>query len=147
MKARPTTRLPASVAGAAVLLAVKASLGLWAGYALVSASRAHHRSFLGETVTVPHRGLGWTLVALAAVSLAVAVALLRAAPWARIGVLGLEAVGAALALTRVASHTSSSVLSLALSVVIVTLVVVPSSAQALGPVLPRPRPVPRATGV
>jgi hypothetical protein len=145
MRTQPTTRLPGAVVSAAVLLAIKASLGIWGGYVLVSASRAHHRSFLGETISTAHRNLGWALVTLAAVSLVMAVALVRAAPWARLGVFALETVGAVLALSRLVSHPRSSVVSLALSAVIVALVVMRSSARALGPVFPGPRAMPRAT--
>ena len=145
MTTRPAFRLPAGVTGAAGMLVVKASLGIWGGYALASASRTHHRTFLGETISTPHRSLGWALAVLAGVSLVLAAALVRAAPWARLGVIILEATGAALALSRVASHPGSSAVSLALSFAVVALVLTPSSARALGPVVPGPRPAPRAT--
>ena len=145
MKTQPACRRPAGVTSAAGMLVAKASLGIWGGHALASASSTHHRTFLGETISTPHRSLGWALVVLAAVSLVLAAALVRAAPWARLGVFILEATGAALALSRVASHPGSSAVSLALSFVIVALVLTPSSARALGPVFPEPRPVRRAT--
>jgi hypothetical protein len=112
---------PATFVVSAVVLAVKAGLGLWAAYALMTASRTHHRSFIGSAVTARHTGLGLLLLLLAAVSLVAVGALLSGRRWARASVFGIEGIGAALAISRIASRPASSLVSLGLSAVIVGL--------------------------
>jgi hypothetical protein len=121
---------PGTVVGASVVLLVKAALGLWAAFALLTASRAHRRSFLGGTVRVRHAGLGSLLLVLAVVSVVFAVALLRLVRWSRVATFVLEGVGIVVALARLVSHPGSSLFSLALSVVIVGLLLLPASAAA-----------------
>jgi hypothetical protein len=115
---------PATFVVSAVVLAVKAGLGLWAAYALMTASRTHHRSFIGAAVTTRHTGLGLLLLLLAAVSLAAAFGLVAAQPWARPSVFGIEALGAVLAMSRIASRPASSLLSLSLSSLIILLLLI-----------------------
>jgi hypothetical protein len=123
------SRVPSSVFAASVVLVVKATLGVWGAYALLSASRLHHRSFLGGTVRARNVSLGLALGVLAVASLVVAVALVRALPSARLGAFILEGVGSVLALARIAHRPASSLTSLALSAVIVGLLLVPGSAD------------------
>lgn len=118
-----------TIVGASVVLLVKAGLGLWGAYALLTASPTHHRWYLGSTVTVRHAGLGLALGLLAVVSIVVAVALLRLVFWARLGAFVLEGVGALLAVSRLVSHPGSSLLSLALSFAVIGLLLVGSSAR------------------
>jgi hypothetical protein len=111
---------------------VKAALGVWGAYALLSASRSHHRTFLGGTVRSRNLSLGLTLGVLAVASLVIAVALARLVPWARLGAFILEGVGSVLALARIVHRPASSLTSLALSAVIVGLLLVPRSARVFG---------------
>src|SRR5437763_1756704 len=92
----------ATIAGA--VLAVKAVLGVWAGLALMTASNAHHRSFLGTTITVRRTGLGVALLVLGVAAAIVAIGLLRRLSWAAPAALVLEAVGVVLALSRIGSR-------------------------------------------
>ncbi len=135
---------PGSVIAASAVLLIKAALGAWGAYALLSASRAHHRSFLGGTVRSRNTPLGIALALLAVASLVIAVALLRAVPWARVGAFILEALGSVLALARIVHRPASSLTSLALSAVIVGLLLMPASAEvfAAGPRLARRQPHP-----
>jgi hypothetical protein len=114
----------------AILLVLKAALGFWGAWALLTASRRQHRSFLGEAIHVRHASLGVALAVLAVASLVMAVALARLLPWSRVATFGLEAVGGVLALSRIGSRPASSATSLAFSVVIVGLLLLPTSAQA-----------------
>jgi hypothetical protein len=141
---RSKSRVPGGVAAASAVLLVKSALGLWGAYALLSASRAHHRSFLGGTIRTRNVSLGIALGALAVASLVVALELLRMAPWARLAAFVLEGVGSALALARVASRPASSLTSLAMSAVIVGLLLMPQSAAAFArsPKLAHPQPHP-----
>ena len=125
-------RLPATVTFAAVVLVVKAALGLWAAYALLTASRTHHLSFLGGTVTSRHAALGVLLLALAVASVGVAGALAQMRRRARMAAFGLEAVGVALAVARLGTHPGSSLVSLALSAVIIGSLLSASAGAAFG---------------
>ena len=115
---RRTSR-PATVTVGAVALGVKAILGLWASYALLTASSAHHRSFLGATVTTRHTGLGVLLLVLAVASLIVVAGLALLHPMARVAALALEVLGIVLALARITSRPGPAVVSLAVSAVII----------------------------
>jgi hypothetical protein len=119
---------PPTFAAAGGLLAVKAVLGFWAAYALLTASKAHHRSFLGGTVSTKHTGLGLLLLLLAVASVVVAAGLLRAAPWGRTAAFALEGAGAVLAGSRLVAHPLSSTVSLALAAAIIGLLLARRSA-------------------
>ncbi|MEY2474940.1 MAG: hypothetical protein QOG87_255 [Actinomycetota bacterium] len=75
---------------AAVLLAVKGVLGVWAGLVLMTTSPTDPRSFLGSEVHTRRTGLGLVILVLSVVTLLIAAAVIRWAP---------RAVPAALALS------------------------------------------------
>ena len=128
MNDRDVEARPATVVAAVVVLVVKAALGWWGAYALLTASPTEHRWYLGGTVTVRHTGLGLLLGALAVASIVVAVALVRRVWWARVGAFGLEGAGGLLALSRLVSHPGSSLLSLTLSLAVIGFLLTPSAA-------------------
>jgi hypothetical protein len=121
---------PVAVLAASTVLVVKAGLGLWAAYALMSATPAHHRTFLGGVVRSRQTGLGWVLFVLAIASIVVGIALTRVVPWARVSAFALEGAGIVLAAARVASRPASSVLSLMLSAAVILSLLSPSAAAA-----------------
>ena len=123
--------LPKTITAVAVLLGVKAALGLWLTAVLFSASAVHHRRFLGEMITARHARLGVVILVFCLATIAMLVGLLTLQAWARIGVLVLEAASVILALTRIGSHPGSAVVSLAFSAVIVSLVLTRTTAVAL----------------
>ena len=126
----PQSRIRGPVVVATILRVLKAALGFWGAYALLTASPLHHRSFLGETISVRHGSLGMALAVLGVASAVIAIALLRLLRWARLATFGLEAVGTVLSLSRAGSRPTSSATTLALSVVIVGLLLLPVSAEA-----------------
>jgi hypothetical protein len=128
----PATRRPTMVTVAAVVLALKAALGVWASYALLSASRTHHRCFLGGTVTSRHTGLGVLMFVLAAASVVVVAALALMRQRARMAAFALEGVGIILALSRLGTRPGSSLVSLVLSAVIIGSLLSPSVSAAFG---------------
>lgn len=108
---------------ACLLLAVKAALGLWGAYALLTASPENPRSFLGETVATRNVGLGLVLLILAVLALGVVLALWQGKRWARPAAIGLELLAIALALSRIGSATGPAVLAILLGVVVIALLV------------------------
>jgi hypothetical protein len=106
---------------ASALLALKAVLGLWAAFALITASASNHRSFLGENITSRQTGLGLLVLALAVITLVVVAYLIRFRNWARWAAISLEAIGIALALSRVGAATGPALIAIALSLAVITL--------------------------
>jgi hypothetical protein len=122
--------LPKSILAARAVLTVKAVLGLWAAYALLTASRAHHRTFLGATIKSRHSGTGDILLVLAVVTVVAVLALARPRRWARTMTLILEGASVTAALSVIRSRTAPALVALALSVVVVGLLVSPASDAA-----------------
>jgi hypothetical protein len=122
---------------AAAILGVKAVLGLWAALIVLSASPTRPHNFLGYPVSRRGVLVGLLLVALAAVTMAVAVGLARWRPGARWAAFGLEAVAVGLALSRLPSRPRVAWVALALSAAVVLLLAVPVGR--------RPRPPPPTT--
>jgi hypothetical protein len=112
----------AKVTAASAILLLKAALGLWAGFALLTASASHEKSFLGETITKKRTGLGLLILLLAVVTVVVAVQLLRYRPWARPSAVGLEVLGIILAVTRIGNAPAPALMAIVLSVTVITLV-------------------------
>jgi hypothetical protein len=126
-------RTPARTVPAAwIALLVKAGLGLWVAYALLTASAPHYRTYLASTVARRHASLGSALLMLALASIVLGVALVRLVPWARVGAFGVEGVGIVVAASRLASHPGSSLLSVALSLVVFGLLLAPGQATEFG---------------
>jgi hypothetical protein len=123
------TRRPTTVVGAAAVLLVKAALGLWGAYALISASSHHYRRFLGGVIHSRHLFLGVLILVLAVLALVVATGLLAFRTWARIGAFVLEGVAVILALSRVGTRPGAAIVSLALSAVVIGLLLTPSAAR------------------
>ena len=112
--------------GAAVILIVKAVLGGWAGFALLVASRRHHRRFLNATITRQHTGIGLLILMMVAAAIVVAIALLRRLAWASVAAYAVEAVAIFAAITRIGETPGLSLLSIGLSVAVIALVAVGS---------------------
>lgn len=130
MSTRPALdRPPATWTAAGVILIVKAALGLWGGLVLLATSHRRRLSFLGARVASRHAGAGVLLLVLAAVTVAVAVGLLQARPWARVGGIALEALAIVVAVARIGRRPGAAVLSIVLSAVVIGL---------LAPVVTRP---------
>lgn len=110
------------VTAAAAILLVKAVLGLWGAFVLMTASASHEKNFLGETVSKRRTGLGLVILLLALITLVVAVQLLRYRPWARPSAIALEVVAIILAITRVPNAVGPALVSIVLSVAVITLV-------------------------
>jgi hypothetical protein len=106
---------------ASALLALKAVLGLWAAFALITASASNYRSFLGESITSRQTGLGLLVLALAVITLVVVAYLIRFRNWARWAAISLEAVGIVLAITRIGRATGPALIAIALSLAVITL--------------------------
>jgi hypothetical protein len=106
---------------ASALLALKAVLGLWVAFALITASASNYRSFLGESITSRQTGLGLLVLALAVITLVVVAYLIRFRNWARWAAISLEAIGIVLALSRVGAATGPALIAIALSLAVITL--------------------------
>lgn len=112
----------AMLIAAAVLLAIKAVLGIWAAFALLTATRSDHKTFLGESIESRRTGLGLLVVALVIVTALVAFQLVRLRPWARLGAFVLEGAAIALAITRIGSAPGPAIISLLFSIAVIGLV-------------------------
>ncbi len=133
MAAEFRNRPPITWALAAVVLGVKAVLGLWAALVVLVSSPTRPQSFLGHPVSRRGVFVGLLLVALVAITIAVAVGLLRGRPGARWAGLALELVAVALALSRLDTRPTTAYVALALSAAVILLLIVP--------LRPSPRPV------
>lgn len=127
------SRPPITWVVAAVLLGVKAVLGLWAALVVLVSSPTRPQSFLGHPVSRRGVLVGLLLVALVAVTVAVAVALVRGRPAARWAGLVLELVAVALALSRLDTRPTTAYVALVLSGAVILLLIIP--------LRPRPGPV------
>src|SRR5918999_1960511 len=85
---------------AAAVLALKVVLGLWAAFALLTASADDPQTFFGETINSRQTGLGLFVGALALVTLIVITYLVRFRRWARWAAIAIEAGGADLVRRR-----------------------------------------------
>ncbi|MGH2729325.1 MAG: hypothetical protein ACRDJI_01815 [Actinomycetota bacterium] len=112
----------AKVTAASGILLLKAALGLWGGFVLMTTSASDEKSFLGETITKRRTGLGLLILLLAAITVVVAVQLVRYKPWARPTAVALEVLGIILAATRLGSVLGAALVSIVLSVAVITLV-------------------------
>lgn len=112
----------AKVTAAAGILLVKAVLGLWGAFVLMTASASHEKSFLGETISRRRTGLGLLILLLALITLVIGVQLLRYRPWARPSAIALEVVAIVLALTRLPNAVGPALVSIILSIAVITLV-------------------------
>jgi hypothetical protein len=112
----------AKVSVASAILLLKAALGLWAAFALLTASASDEKNFLGETISKKRSGLGLLILVLALATAFVAVQLLRYRPWARPSAVVLEVLGIILAVTRITSATGAALVSIVLSIAVITLV-------------------------
>lgn len=125
--------VPGALTAAAVLLGVKAALGILLGLALVAASERRHLTFVGQTLAHRRAGLGLLLLILAALTIVVVVGLLRLSGAARIGAFVLEGLSIVLALTRVGSRPGLAVVSVAISAAVIVLLVTGSASRAFRP--------------
>jgi hypothetical protein len=123
---------------AAVVLGAKAVLGLWAALVVLVSSPTRPQSFLGHPVSRRGVLVGLLLVALVAVTVAVAVSLLRGRRGARWAGLILEALAAGLTVSRLDTRPTTAYVGLALSGAVILLLLVP-----LRPTLAAERPHPR----
>jgi hypothetical protein len=115
---------------AGVLLVIKAVTAGVVGLALVRATRRHHQKLLGQVIAEQHAALGWLVLALAAASVVMAVAVLQQRSWGRIGTFVLEGVSAVIALTRIPSRPGLALLSILFSAVVVLLLAVEPRSDA-----------------
>lgn len=122
---------------AAAILIVKAVLGLWASLVVLVSSPTRPQSFLGHPVSRRGVLIGLLLVALVAVTVAVAVSLLRGRPGARWAGLALEAVVVVLALSRLDSRPKTAYVGLALSGAVILLLLVPLAPRLAAESQPR----------
>jgi hypothetical protein len=106
---------------ASALLALKVVLGLWAAFALLTASADDPQSFFGETITTRQTGLGLFVGALALVTLFVITYLVRFRRWARLAAIAIEVVAIVLAGSRLGSATVPALVSIILSLAVITL--------------------------
>src|SRR3989337_423692 len=111
----------AKLSSAAGILLLKAALGLWASIALVTASAGNEKSFLGETIRTREPALAVLILVLAAITVAVAVQLVRLRPWARTAAVVLEILAIALAVSRIGSATGAALVAIVLSVAVIVL--------------------------
>ena len=125
-----TKSVPGSVSAAAVLLGMKAALGVLIGLALLAVSSRRHFTFAGQTLAHRRGGLGLLLIVLAVITIVVLVGLLRLSAAARVGTFVLEGVSAVLALTRIGSRPGLAILSIGISVVVVVLLLSGSASRA-----------------
>jgi hypothetical protein len=109
------------IAVAAVVLALKAVLGLWAAWALVTASTDNQRSFLGADIDGRQIGLGTLVLGLAFVTLVVIFNLMRFRRWARWAAIVLESFAVVLALTLVGRAAGPALVAVVLSLAVITL--------------------------
>ena len=106
---------------AAALLALKVVLGLWAAFALLTASADDPQTFFGETINSRQTGLGLFVGALALVTLIVITYLVQFRRWARWAAIAIEAVATVLAGSRLGSATVPALVSIVLSLAVITL--------------------------
>lgn len=121
---------PGTVIAAAILLGVKVVLGIWVALILFSATRLHHRRFLGAVVRRHHPGLGVLLLVFVAVTVAVIIGLVTLSAWARIAAFVLEGVTIVAALIEIASRPGVSLFSVVLSLIVIGLLVTRPSSEA-----------------
>jgi hypothetical protein len=106
---------------ASALLALKVVLGLWAAFALLTASADDPQNFFGETIDTRQTGLGLFVGALALVTLFVISYLVRFRRWARWAGIVIEVVAIVLAGSRLGSATVPALVSIVLSLAVITL--------------------------
>lgn len=111
----------AKVTAASAILLLKAALGVWAGFALLTASKRDHKDFLGETITTRRTGLGILVLILVVITVFVVWQLTRRKPWARLAAIVLETGAIVLALTRITKATGPALVSIVFSIAVITL--------------------------
>lgn len=121
---------PGTVIAAAILMGVKVVLGLWVTAILFSATRLHHRRFLGAVVRRHHPGLGLVLLLFVVLTIVVLIGLVTLLAWARIAAFVLEGITIVLALIGIAKRPELAVFSIVFSLVVIGLLVTRPSSEA-----------------